>query len=439
MNMSTKFFLAVTCAGIGYVYIILSRPLPVPDLDFNHYWGPGEPDPYKEDASIKEQEIHFDDAIINKLRKRLNESINFQPPLEGVEHQYGINTNTLVTFANYWKNDYMNRWPERLKFLNSLPHFMTEIQGLKIHFIRVKPQNPEGKRVVPVLLLHGWPGSVREFYEFIPMLTNSNKESPVAFEVIAPSLPGYGFSQGASKTGFGPAEIAVVLRNLMLRIGHRKFVVQGGDWGSIIGSNVATLFPQNVIAYHSNFCVVRSPLSTIKLIIASLWPPAFVDEKFARMVFPLTEKFQTLIEESGYFHIQATKPDTIGTALQNSPIGLAAYILEKFISCFPDHDMDEVLDNIMIYYLTKSFTTSARLYKESVLSVHSLERVQTHVPVGCTRFPIDILQALDWQLKDKFTNIVHSTWQEKGGHFAAMEVPQLLYKDFIEFAAKIFK
>lgn len=102
------------------------------------------------------------------------------------------------------------------------------------------------------------------------------------------------------------------MRNLMLRIGHKKFAIQGGDWGSIIGSNIATLFPQNVIAYHSNFCVVRSPLAMLKLVIASLWPTAFIDEKFVPMVFPLGEKFQTLIQESGYFHIQATKPDTIG-------------------------------------------------------------------------------------------------------------------------------
>lgn len=129
----------------------------------------------------------------------------------------------------------------------------------------------------------------------------------------------------------------------------------------------------------------------------------------------------------------------LGTVLLNNPIGLAAYILEKFNSCFPDHEADEVLDNIMIYYLTKSFTTSARLYKESISPEQNiLERVQTAIPVGCTRFPVDLFQTLDWQLKDKFTNIVHSTWQVKGGHFAAMEEPELLYKDFIEFANKVF-
>ncbi len=128
-----------------------------------------------------------------------------------------------------------------------------------------------------------------------------------------------------------------------------------------------------------------------------------------------------------------------GAVLTSNPIGLAAYILEKFVSCFPDHDTDEVLDNIMIYYLTKSFTTSARLYKESISGVqNTLERVQTHIPTGCTRFPVDLFQTLDWQLKDKFTNIVQSTWQVKGGHFAAMEEPEILYKDFIDFAKKVF-
>lgn len=442
MKTLTTIFFAIIVAGIAYAYIKLTKPLPAPDLDFNQYWGKGDDSQYKEDTSIKPQEIYYDDATINRLRARLNETISLHPPLEGVNNEYGINSNKVVSFVRYWKDDYMKRWPERLKFLNSLPHFLTEIQGLKLHFIHVKPNNPEGKRVVPLLLLHGWPGSVREFYEFIPMLTNPNTDSPVAFEVIAPSLPGYGWSEGASKVGFGPAEVAVVLRNLMLRVGHKKFVIQGGDWGSIIGSNIATLFPQNVIAYHSNFCVVRTPLSTIKLLIASLWPTAFIDEKFVPLVFPLGEKFQTMIEETGYFHIQATKPDTIGAVLTQSPIGLAAYILEKFDSFYPNYDDDALLDNIMIYTLTKSMTTAVRLYAEAMTKRQTalgLMNVPTAVPTACARFWNDIAHPIDWQLKDKYTKLMQSTYYEKGGHFAAMEVPDILLHDFITFINLLLK
>lgn len=129
MRTLTTIFLALTVAAIAYVYIKLTKPLPVPDLDHNQYWGKGEEHPYKEDVSIKPQEIYYDDATINRLRARLNETIDLHAPLEGVNNEYGINANKMVSFIRYWKDDYMERWPERLAFLNSLPHFLTEIQG----------------------------------------------------------------------------------------------------------------------------------------------------------------------------------------------------------------------------------------------------------------------------------------------------------------------
>lgn len=185
---------------------------------------------------------------------------------------------------------------------------------MNIHFIRVKPTAEEsaGKTVVPLLLIHGWPGSVREFYEIIPKLTKATKHHNLVFEVIAPSLPGYGFSQAASKTGFGPAQMSIVLRNLMIRLGHQKFFVQGGDWGSILGSHITTIFPDNVLGYHSNMCFSTSPLTHLKSFIAGYFPTAFVDAKFVDYHFPKSTRLLYTIIESGYFHLQATKPDTIG-------------------------------------------------------------------------------------------------------------------------------
>lgn len=185
---------------------------------------------------------------------------------------------------------------------------------LNIHFIRVKPSAKEsaGKTVIPLLMIHGWPGSVREFYEIIPKLTTANKRHDEVFEVIVPSLPGFTFSQAASKIGFGPAQIAIVLRNLMIRLGHERFFVQGGDWGSLLGSNIATIFPENVLGYHSNLCFANSPLDHIKSIIAGFYPTAFVDAKFVDFHFPKSTRLMYTIVESGYFHLQATKPDTIG-------------------------------------------------------------------------------------------------------------------------------
>lgn len=184
--------------------------------------------------------------------------------------------------------------------------------SLRIHFVHIKPDEAAaaGKVIIPLLLLHGWPGSVREFYEFFPLLADGTDE--YAFEVIAPSLPGFGWSEGSARIGFGPAEVAVVMRNLMLRLGHQKFLVQGGDWGSIIGSNIATLFPENVLGYHSNYCVLRTTLSMIKGFLAPKIPGLMNGVAHPDWIYPVWDKFAFLVKESGYFHLQATKPDTIG-------------------------------------------------------------------------------------------------------------------------------
>ncbi|KAG4073588.1 hypothetical protein HA402_000812 [Bradysia odoriphaga] len=288
------------------------------------------------------------------------------------------------------------------------------------------------------------------------MLAAPEKATDPIFEVIAPSLPGFAWSEGSSKTGFGVAEMAVVLRNLMIRLGYKRFYIQGGDWGSILGSTIAQLFPENVIGYHSNMCVVNSPLALIKGVVASFYPPYFVEKEHEDFFFPLTEKLENLVMESGYFHLQSTKPDTIGIALTNNPIGMAAYILEKFATWTYPHNKslphggldnrkdlyDAYLDNIMIYYLTNSITTSMRLYAESFTQQHlayNLERVPTDVPVGCARFKNDIAHSFDWQLTDKYRNLIHSTYYEKGGHFIALEAPEVLYNDIVEFVRKVEK
>lgn len=181
---------------------------------------------------------------------------------------------------------------------------------LKIHFIHTKSQAAKTKNVVPLLLIHGWPGSVREFYEIIPKLTAYNEDT--SFVIVAPSLPGYGWSDPARIPGLNPTQVAVILRNLMVSLGYDRFLIQGGDWGSLIGSSIATLFPQNVIAYHSNMCATLSPGGMLKAAVASFYPSWFIPEEFVDFVYPISDNFLDMLEESGYFHLQATKPDTIG-------------------------------------------------------------------------------------------------------------------------------
>ncbi|TMW39786.1 hypothetical protein DOY81_015133, partial [Sarcophaga bullata] len=194
---------------------------------------------------------------------------------------------------------------------------------LRIHFMHVKPKKTAGKKVLPLILLHGWPGSVREFYDIIPLLTTPNEKSEYVFEVVAPSLP------GCFKEELWHSPNAI-LRNLMLRLGHEKFLVQGGDWGSIIGSNMAALFPDNVLGYHSNMCGTMGPIGMLKMILANFMPSLFFEKQHGGFFKPLGEFFAYLMEESGYMHLQATKPDTIGTALGSLiPFLLGCVILEK--------------------------------------------------------------------------------------------------------------
>ncbi|XP_030558040.1 juvenile hormone epoxide hydrolase 1 [Drosophila novamexicana] len=449
---------AIFAGIVGYGYLLftdLTRPLPRPEYKDDTYWGPGDGKNYVPDTKIYDFKLDVPKAEIEDLRQQLNRTLRLTEPLDGIAFEYGFNTYALEQFVEYWRDKYLTKWDERQAYLNSLKQYTTEIQGLKIHYIheRVAEEVAEKKHVYPLLLLHGWPGSVREFYDFIPMLNKDQNISDYAFEVVAPSLVGFGWSDAATRVGFNAAEMATVMRNLMLRLGHKKFFIQGGDWGSIIGSNLATLYPDNVLGYHSNMCILSTPLSFLKSVYINYYPEKVLKSRmFYDHHVGIWEKYQMLLVESGYYHLQATKPDTIGAALTSSPVALAAYILEKFQTCSgPSLQQDfgaivtvfgleAVLDNLMIYYLNNAATTAARFYAENVSKPYrdlQLDRVQTSVPMGCARFRFDLPAASEWQLQDKFTNIKHSMYFQHGGHFAALEMPSMLYNDFTAFAKKV--
>lgn len=324
--------------------------------------------------------------------------------------------------------------------------------SLEIQYVRVYPKNVSRNiKVIPVLLLHGWPGSVLEFYELIPLLTTVKEGQPFVFEVIAPYLPGFGYSDGAHKSGFDVTEIAIVLKNLMDRIDIKKYYIQGGDWGAIIGSRMTTLFPENIIGYHSNMCMNHSPFALFKMLIGSIWPRLVIDKNYVHWYYPLKNQFYKLLEESGYFHLQCTKPDTIGAALNNNPIGLSAYILEKFVRYSnligpineileSNKNLDRLLDNLMIYYATNSSTTAARIYKEMIKNQHMnaiFDSIKTNVPTACAKFKNELRHQPDFVLNDKYVNLIQSNHYDTGGHFAALETPDILFKDIIEFVSKV--
>nr|Q25489.1 RecName: Full=Juvenile hormone epoxide hydrolase; Short=JHEH; AltName: Full=Juvenile hormone-specific epoxide hydrolase [Manduca sexta]AAC47018.1 juvenile hormone epoxide hydrolase [Manduca sexta]prf//2210235A epoxide hydrolase [Manduca sexta] len=444
-------FVAGVAIGSGLVitYVLYNVPEP-PELDLQRWWGIGTR-PTEEDKSIRPFSIDFNDTVILDLKERLKNRRPFTKPLEGINSEYGMNTEYLETVLEYWLNEY--NFKKRAELLNKFPHYKTRIQGLDLHFIRVKPEIKEGVQVLPLLMMHGWPSSSKEFDKVIPILTTPKHEYNIVFEVVAVDLPGYGFSEGTNKPGLNPVQIGVMMRNLMLRLGFEKFYIQAGDWGSQCATHMATLFPDQVLGLHTNMPLSSRPLSTVKLFIGALFPSLIVDAKYMDRIYPLKNLFSYILRETGYFHIQATKPDTIGVALTDSPAGLAGYLIEKMAICsnrdqldtphggLENLNLDDVLDTVTINWINNCIVTSTRLYAEGfswpeVLIVH---RIPSMVPTAGINFKYEVLYQPDWILRDKFPNLVRSTVLDFGGHFAALHTPQALADDIFASAVQFLK
>lgn len=443
-------FITLSAVGIG-IYLTYPDELPVPTLPETN-WGPKKN--VKDSTEVRPFKIDVPASVIEDLKYRLEHRRTYVEPLEDVAWTYGISTKYLNTVLDYWKNKY--NWTERQALLNKYPQFKTIIQGLDIHFYHVRPTNlPKDKnlKVLPLLLLHGWPGSVIEFQKIIPLLTKPSPNHDFVFELVIPSLPGYGFSQGAVRPGLGAAQMAVIFKNLMQRLGFDKFYTQGGDWGSLITSNMAALYPEKVLGLHLNMCSTFKPKTLFWMFIGTYFPSLAGGSENYSLFYPLSKVLTTLIEESGYFHIQASKPDTVGVGLTSSPDGLAAYILEKFSTwtnkeyrqrndggLLEKYTLDELLDNIMLYWVTSSITTSARLYSENFSMAYralKIDELPIQVPTSCAIFPNELLALPKNLLTDRYTNIIQYNVLKSGGHFAAFEEPKLLAEDIFSFVKKL--
>lgn len=364
--------------------------------------------------------------------------------MEGTRFEYGFNSDTLRQVIDYWLNEY--KWSERQPYINKYPHYTTKIQGLDIHFVHIKPE--KATKTVPLLLLHGWPGSFREFYPVLDILTSkTNNKIDIDFEIIVPSLPGYGWSSAASKPGLGYPQMAVVFRNLMRRLGYKNWYIQGGDWGSQIASMMGTFYPSEVAGIHLNLCTSMMRKTVITQWLMSFYPSLFLEERFIPRMYPLKKFFSWALRETGYFHIQATKPDTVGAGLADSPAGLAAYMLEKFWTAsnttslnFPDKAVEDkfaytdLLDNIMVYWITNTMTSAMRIYAESYIKEnrdYDLHNVQTKSPTWFARFPFELNYPPDFMVRHRYPKLKGVTDFAQGGHFAAMENPKLLAEDIV--------
>ncbi|XP_075986256.1 juvenile hormone epoxide hydrolase-like [Anticarsia gemmatalis] len=404
------------------------------------WWGPSSK---VTNDSVVPFRVNFREDAIQDLRQRLLNHRPFTPPLEGVGFEYGFNTDALDSWVQYWAQGY--DFKAREAFLNQFPQYKTNIQGLDIHFLRVRPQAPSNVEVIPLLFLHGWPGTVRELYDTIPYLTAIDGKRNYALEVIAPSLPGFGFSDAAVRPGLGATEMAVVMRNLMHRLGYNKFYVQGGDWGARVGSDIATLYPEEVLGYHTNFAIAKSPMAFATWLAGAIDPSHVVDPALADRLYPIRNIVAYLMREMGYFHLQATKPDSLGVAMSDSPSGLLAYLLQ-LVSSGTSKDnyhtrdggldkyfsRDSLLDILTINWMTNTFTTSSRIYAES-LNLKSYNNKQsakpTPVPTWSVHAKEEIIYESPVMLKYKYPNLIHSTVFDDGGHFLALEKPKVFAED----------
>ncbi|KAG0216528.1 hypothetical protein BGX28_000042 [Mortierella sp. GBA30] len=404
--------------------------------------------------------------LIPSYQARLTEA-RYPEQIEAAGWGYGTESNTLKMLAHEWLHNY--DWEKELSSLNrEYEHWTCRINGLDIHYVRHDPWaelaedpvtgemlkdpfagkamvNDGGQIIMPLLLIHGWPGTWYEFGKVIRLLKKRGR-----FQIIVPSLPGFGWSQAPSQKGFSVQSIAKTLHELMLHLGYRHYLVQGGDWGSIIARMIATLYPEHCLAIHVNMlpCLPprpwSRPLQFTKAITGFLLP-SVVYRNHPRERASIEGLKLYAAEEGAYFFIQSTKPQTLGYALQDSPVGLLSWLSEKYLG-WADLDPSkpetwpftktELLTQIMIYHSTETITSSIRIYYEAYHTgdVRGLLRrpIPPSVPVGVgvwnkELFMVPKAWADDWM------NIV--SWHEfpKGGHFAAFERPVEFEKEITEY------
>ncbi|XP_067884350.1 epoxide hydrolase 1-like [Heterodontus francisci] len=455
------FLLIFTIAVGTFLYYLLFHKSPKTIPEGHGWWGAGErTDTKEEDERIHPFTIETSMEMIQDLHSRLDK-VRLMPPLEDSRFHYGFNSTYLTKVVSYWRNGY--DWTRQLEILNSFPHFRTRIEGINIHFVHVKaPHLPQGHTAIPLMMIHGWPGSFYEFYKIIPQLTDPASHGlseEEIFEVICPSIPGYGFSEAPCKKGFNSIAAARVLHKLMRRLGFDQFYLQGGDWGGLISTNMAQMKPENVKGIHLNFFpVTRMGIRILPSLLLGQYLPSLVGftQTDIERIYPFFKKnVYDMLRESGYMHIQASKPDTPGCALNDSPVGLAAYILEKFSTWtskdFRDLEdggltrkftLDELLTNVMMYWVTGSVTSSMRMYKENLGTDFSNRidaKVGVYVPTGLAAFPKELMHVpLVWA-KQKYKNIVTYSYMSRGGHFAAFEEPELMAEDLRHFIRSVEK
>lgn len=360
--------------------------------------------------------IRATDAQLDDLKRRLDATRWPDLPFS-YGWEAGADPAYVRALCDYWREEY--DWRSREAVFNRWPQFLTEIDGLSLHFYHIRSGRSGCQ---PLLLLHGWPGSVAEFLELIPMLDhyNQNGDSP-GFDLVIPSLPGFGFSSKPTEAGYSPSRIAAILHSLMVdKLGYERYAIQGGDWGTIIGARIAGLFGSHVNKLHINMPFAPPPSG------------ADVPQEWA----------QRQEKHLPYRVLMHTIPDSLATSFSDSPAGLATWLLEKFHAWSSPpglesdlFSLDRLIDNLMLYWLTNSAGSAARIYHETKRANDpTFGAPPVSVPTAVAAFPYDPFQSpRAWV--EQIYNVERWTDMPTGGHFAAMEAPRLLFDDMIAFLA----
>lgn len=385
------------------------------------------------EESIRPYHVHFSEAVLTDLKRRIKDTR--WPSQETVnDESQGVQLVTMQKLAGYWGSTY--DWRKVEAKLNALPQFVTTIDGVEIYFIHVRSKN---KNALPVIITHGWPGSIIEQMKVIGPLTDPEAyggKAEDAFDVIIPSLPGHGFSGKPTTTGWEPVHIAKAWIELMKRLGYKRYVAQGGDWGNAISETMALIAPPELLAIHTNMPATE-PADISKALASGTMPDGLsADEKNAY------EQLDFFFKKGvGYANEMSLRPQTL-YGIEDSPIGLAAWMLDhdarsyELITRVFDGkkeglSKDDVLDNITLYWLTKTGVSSARLYWETaqVSKTGFFDPRNVMIPVAVSVFPDEIYAApQSWAVK-AYPKLVYFNKVTKGGHFAAWEQPKVFSEE----------
>lgn len=371
-------------------------------------------------------QIPVDDAAVDDLRRRLRQT-RWPDEVNDPSWGWGTDQAFLRDLVKRWV---AFDWGARAAELNTHPHFQAEIDGYGIHFLHLPSPDLGASRRVPLLLLHGWPGSFAEMLALMPALRVAERAHHIALDVVIPSMPGFGYSARPALPGTSPQRVASLFHQLMTGLGHGVYAIQGGDIGAGVATRMALTYPASVMGIHVNFPAFGYAFRDDESVDDE-------DREFAR------KREQWAREEGGYQHIHATRPQTLGYALSDSPVGLAAWIIEKF-HAWTDREgqspgvpipMEEVLTNLSIYWFSESITSSMRMYREGAadpLLLSADHRID--VPVAVAAFPHE----LPIQPRSRVARVADlRRWTDmpRGGHFAALEAPDLLSEDVVTFLA----